>query len=84
MKKFILLFLLVGCGMEHKHQGKIAEVPNEVNVTVTHEIDFDGITAFCELQSVNTQDCIESMTKIFVHILDNSQNVDTTNSTIIK
>ena len=76
MKKLILLFLLVGCGMEHKHQGKIAEVPNEVDITVTHKVEFDGITEFCELQNVNTQDCIESMTSIFVHLLDSSQNAD--------
>lgn len=69
MRVLLLLLLLTSCGMEHKHQGKIAEVPSEIDITVKHEIDFDGITTFCELQDVNTQDCINSMTKIFMHIL---------------
>lgn len=68
MKALVLLLLLTSCGMKHDHQG-IPEVPNKVDVNVTHAIDFDGITTFCELQDVNTQDCIDSMTKIFMHIL---------------
>ena len=75
MKVNILLitvtFLLISCGMEHKHQG-IPEVPDQVDVEVTHKIDFDGITEFCELQDVNTQDCIETMTEIFVQLLNQS------------
>ena len=72
MKVNILLIsvtlLLTSCGMKHNHQG-IPKIPEQVEVTVKHEIDFDGITAFCELQDVNTQDCIDSLTKIFMHIL---------------
>mgnify|MGYP003641565993 CR=1 FL=1 len=60
MKVLALLLLLTSCGMDVEHKGSIAEVPDQVQVTVTHEIDFDGITAFCELQDVNTQDCIEN------------------------
>jgi len=68
MKALVLLLLLTSCGMKHNHQG-IPKVPNKVDVNVTHAIDFDGITTFCELQDVNTQDCIDSLTKIFMHIL---------------
>ena len=66
----LLLLLLTSCGMKHDHQG-IPEVPKQVDVdvSVTHSIDFDGITTFCELQDVHTQDCIDSLTKIFMHIL---------------
>jgi len=68
MKTLLLLLLLTSCGMKHDHQG-IPDVPDTIDVNVNHTIDFDGITTFCELQDVNTQDCIDSMTKIFMHIL---------------
>ena len=77
MKKFILIVYLlvayscISCGVQHKHKG-IPEVPEQVNVEVVHKIDFDGIEAFCELQSIEVQACIDNLTQIFVHILDNS------------
>jgi len=76
MKTLVLLLLLTSCGMKHEHSGSIAEIPEQVQVTVTHEIDFDGIEAFCELQDVNTQDCIENMTSIFIAILNSSTKGD--------
>ena len=80
MKKLIILLLLTGCGVQHQHSG-IPTMPEKVDIEVVHKIDFDGIEAFCELQSTEVQACIDNLTSIFVQILDNSQNVDTINST---
>ena len=76
MRKLIILFLLMGCGVEHRHSG-MPEIPENVTIEVTHKIDFDGIEAFCELQSVDVQMCIDNLTSIFVQILDSSQDSDT-------
>ena len=75
-----VIFLLIGCGIQHEHKG-IPKVPDQVNVEVTHKIDFDGIEAFCELQSIEVQACIDNLTSIFVQILDSSQDSDTQTST---
>ena len=80
MKKLLILFLLASCGVQHNHKG-IPKIPDTVNVEVIHKIDFDGIEAFCELQSVDIQACIDNLTSIFVQLLDNRQDSDTQIST---
>jgi len=77
MKKLIILLLLTGCGVQHQHSG----IPEKINIEVVHKIDFDGIEAFCELQSIAVQSCIDSLTSIFVQILDSSQDSDTSTNT---